>query len=909
MLSISAMKADQIWYYINLAKEDYYTKGNEAPGFWLGGGAEKLGLHGTVDPDALYALYQGFSPDGRPLVKNAGHMQGDKCRQPGVDKCFSVPKSVSVVWSQAAPEIRQEIQDAIHAAVAAVIKELERTATYSRIGKGGTKRIRSELVVAAFPHGTSRALDPGYHVHCVCVNLGVSEDGKTRTILSKPFYENKMLAGSLFRAHLAHELQERLGLETYRPLNRNGDPQNWFELKGVPKELCEEFSKRRKAIEAKLGAGGLETASAAASAALTTRQRKPVIPPRHQLFQDWRKVGQLFGFTRNTIDQLIGKATTYDQKIEYRKILNQAVDQLTSSNSDFSERQLLTQVLNASQGIGLDPVFACDSVRKDLKSSRDFVTFGARNTQTLYTTTEVIDIEKEFLQAADALSHKNFQPIPDRVVERLINRTWSADKETKSHFLASLVGMKRVQEKGFKLNNEQADALRYVTQFPGRLKSISGLAGTGKTTMLRAAKEAFEKQGYQVFGCAVAGVAAKRLQEGSGIQSDTVRMRLLELYPRPWQIAKHHVKQLIRAARHKPTYEQKTLSLNRKTVLVADEAGQIGTRDFALLAKAAERKGAILLCVGDEKQLPSVEMGGGFAGIIKRHGCARLEDITRQRKPSERKAVEQLSRGEGEQVLRDYTGKGQLNVAENRDKAREELISHWKSAGGVTDPAKHLIFVATNQEVDLYNERAQRERVRSGQLDTSQSIRLGSETLFVGDRVICLKKSRPLNLENGDTGTVVAVRKTPLGHDLAMRLDGEQKDRVIPVSRLIGQEYDHLRRGYAFTTHKLQGHTVEHAYVHIGGAMTDREMTYVQGSRHRDTLHLYTDQNEAGVSLTNLAREHTHQPERVRSTPDQKPEYSPLLQQVAKSGAKHLAHDLMQPTQEKENETQQTIEP
>ena len=76
-------------------------------------------------------------------------------------------------------------------------------------------------------------------------------------------------------------------------------------------------------------------------------------------------------------------------------------------------------------------------------------------------------------------------------------------------------------------------------------------------------------------------------------------------------------------------------------------------------------------------------------------------------------------------------------------------------------------------------------------------------------------------------------------------------------------------------------------------------MTYVQGSRHRKTLQLYTDQNEAGIDLTNLAHEHTANSERLQPRSGENPEYSPLLEQVSRSGEKTLAHDILQSEPEK----------
>src|SRR5690348_9923768 len=85
MLSIAAMGHGQAQYYLSLATEEYYLRGGEPPGRWLGGGAEKLGLSGILDPDVFLCLMSGYSPDGQsPLIQNAGR----KDHQPGWDLTF-----------------------------------------------------------------------------------------------------------------------------------------------------------------------------------------------------------------------------------------------------------------------------------------------------------------------------------------------------------------------------------------------------------------------------------------------------------------------------------------------------------------------------------------------------------------------------------------------------------------------------------------------------------------------------------------------------------------------------------------------------------------------------------------------------------------------------------------------------
>jgi conjugative relaxase-like TrwC/TraI family protein len=183
MLSIAALSGGQGSYYLALARDDYYLKGGEPPGRWLGEGAGQLGLTGTVEGPALKQLLRGISADGRDaLIQGAGSPK----HQPGWDLTFSCPKSVSVLWSQAEADVRQAIQEAQATAVREALGYLQDAAALTRRGKGGQTREATQLVVAAFDHGTSRAQDPQLHTHCLVLNVGVRADGTRGTILSEP---------------------------------------------------------------------------------------------------------------------------------------------------------------------------------------------------------------------------------------------------------------------------------------------------------------------------------------------------------------------------------------------------------------------------------------------------------------------------------------------------------------------------------------------------------------------------------------------------------------------------------------------------------------------------------------------------------------------------------------------------
>jgi conjugative relaxase-like TrwC/TraI family protein len=296
MLSISSpLKSSRSQnYYLNLAQQRYYTSEFEAAGRWFGRGASHLNLTGEVREKELHNLFAGRSCDGKQaLVQNAGHEKRTK----GWDLTFSAPKSVSTLWALSADHVRQQIELCHQNAVAAALSELEQSAGVARRGPAGRSQESAYLVFASFQHGTSRAQDPQLHTHAVAINLTVRQDGTTGSLHSRRLFEQKMRAGEEYRARLAAELRERLGLRV--EFEKVG-----FHVVGVPKGLCAEFSRRRQQVEALLKERAQEGAVAAHAAALDSRQPK-VLLPRDELFAGWRATGEAFGWGQREANGLI----------------------------------------------------------------------------------------------------------------------------------------------------------------------------------------------------------------------------------------------------------------------------------------------------------------------------------------------------------------------------------------------------------------------------------------------------------------------------------------------------------------------------------------------------------------------------------------------------------------------------
>lgn len=784
MLSISKpiRGFDQGEYYLALAAvDDYYLGGKEPPGFWLGEGAGRMGLAGIISSDTFRSLFRGYAPGtGDSLVHNAG----SPLRRAGWDLTWSVPKSVSTLWSQAPASVREEIERLVAAAVREGVSYLGSVGVVSRRGEGGVIRDRASLIFAAFPHSTSRALDPQLHIHTILFNVALRPDGSTGTIEPKELFRHQHAADAIFRSELAAQLERVLGLRTIRVGKA-------FEILGVDRTLIETFSKRRKEIEAVLEERGLSGAKAAERVAFETRKTKVAVD-RDQLFEAWRRVGLQHGWSEREVALLLqAPLTPRALEREQAGARTGALSALTFHDSHFALRDLIRALGDEAQGRGLG-ASAVYSMRDALLEGRHVLAVGNREREMRFTTPEMLRMEKALLDTARQLRQQAgaeaaYMPAP----------------ETPG-----------IQRRG--LSVEQQQVLREVTQGLGGLDLVVGMAGTGKTSTFRVAKEVWEQQGITVYGACLSGKAASGLEAGTGIRSATLH-RLL------WGL------------------EHDAVSLHPRAAVVVDEAAMVGTRQLLDLVTRCQEAGAKLVLVGDGGQLQAVEAGGGFSALVREYGSCSLTEIRRQREEWARQAVRDIAAGEAGRALSAFGERGLLHVHDSAEEAQGALVREW-SARVETPGASDVILSGTNAEVSGLNERIQKRRFQEGQL-LGQPVYLENGPVYVGDRVLFTRNSQALGVFNGELGTVTSR----LGSRLSVAVDGGREVHVEPAS------YPHLQLGYAITSHKAQGMTTEQAFV-FPGKLVNRELAYVQASRARGDTRFFFGFDNLDLAAERMSR-------------------------------------------------------
>jgi len=795
------------YYTASVAKgrDDYYSGAGEAPGQWFGAGAAAIGLVGEVDPaDFQQVVMAAVNPrSAEPLRK----LVRDKpvC---GMDLTFSAPKSASLLFHIGGGDERAAVGQAHDEAVVAALGYMEREACVVRAGDGGKggKAVAEGFVGAVFRHRTSRALDPQLHTHAVVANLARRSDGRYIALDGTALYRHAKTGGFLYQAELRARLTEYLGVE-WGPV-KNGAA----DIRGVPTAVIDHFSKRRAQIVEALEGRASRSARSAQDAALRTRPAKERAVDLAQLVREWAAVAAELGLGRSELDALTDRVTERHQpeRAELAELAERLSGPggLTRRASSFDRRttiqafceshshgatarrmeHLADRFLDSRHVLSLEGqpmLVGPDTIRR--RDGRLVV----RSDGPRYTTPDMLRREAGLVSGAAA---------------RMGEGAGTADAGDVAQALAARRG----------LGVEQEAMVRSLTQSGDGVQVVRAAAGTGKTYALDGAREVWEASGYRVVGATLSARAACELRDIGGIDSTTVAQLLSDL--------------------------ERGYGFIDRNVVVVDEAGMVGTRQLETIAAACAAAGAKLVLVGDDRQLPEIDAGGGFRGLAERLGACELREVRRQRDAADRAALQDLRDGRPADWLRSADERGQLVVERGSDAQYEHLVSDWWHGREGLEHGDAMILAPTREAAAALNERARAYMRQAGRLG-DRELAVGDDRFAVGDRVMCLHNARDLGVLNGLRGTVVDVEEP--SRSLRVALDGHEQEVVLPASYL---EDAHVAHGYAMTVHKSQGMTAARTYV-LGSAELYQELGYTALSRHQESCRFYLNAGEVSDQL------------------------------------------------------------
>jgi ATP-dependent exoDNAse (exonuclease V) alpha subunit len=353
------------------------------------------------------------------------------------------------------------------------------------------------------------------------------------------------------------------------------------------------------------------------------------------------------------------------------------------------------------------------------------------------------------------------------------------------------------------MSEEQRAAVGAIVMSGNSVDVVIAGPGTGKTFSLDAAKEAWQRSGHRVIGCALSAAAAHQLQSGSGIPSTTIAMLDIDLRRRhEW--------------------------FDANTVLVVDEAGMVGTRAIAPLIDEATAAGAKVVLVGDTKQLPEIDAGGLLRALERQHPIVTVTENRRQQVSWEREVLDDYRAMRVERAIGSLDRHGSVVTGTNADVVRQAMADDWWRHRQSDEEA--LMMAHRNVDVDDLNRRARSHLADAHKLQ-GRTIVVNDRPFQIGDTVVCLRNDHQRKIRNGTVGEIVTI-------------DHENRSVLLDTAeglRRLHQEYldeGWMRHGYAVTVHKAQGLTCEHGLL-LASEEMHHEMGYVGLSRGKLSNRLF----------------------------------------------------------------------
>jgi conjugative relaxase-like TrwC/TraI family protein len=805
----------------HLAQNDYYAAGEIQPGEWIGEGAIRLNLVGEVNRDAFVALCENRDPKDGTRLTQRQKAEGE--RRVFYDFTCSAPKSVSIL---AVTFEDRRLVEAHSEAAKVALYELERfAAARVRQGNTSTDRETGNIVAAQFLHTSSRALDPQLHTHFTVFNAtwdGVEH--RWKALQAGQMFAATRYATQVYRNELVRRIHE-IGYRTV-PI------QDRFEIEGVQEALIRSFSKRSaerdhvvKDMAARLGRelsndevsyavhrSRQRKLTGISSAEVRTRQLAQIEPEEREYLARLRDVVQARNLVQSG-DEILA--------------LNHAVAHVFERKSVVAEHEILEAALGHRPG-SVD----LDRIKGVLRMSPELVVTdrGISTREILRQELRIIELVRE-------------------------------GKASSSPLRVDYSG-------GAWLGDDQKAALLHVLQSADRVVGIRGLAGTGKTTVLKELKRACEDAGFDLRFCAPTAAATEVLRK-EGLEAVTLA-------------------RLLQTSRDRPP-----------AIIVLDEAGAVGVSD---MMKLLQHPGRVVLC-GDTGQHSPVAQGDALR-LIEEHSpfsFGALTNIRRQRPAEYRHAVQLAANGDPEGAFGQLERMGAIQELPKdqmyilaaaefmraRKAGRSALIvaPTWKEIESVSDQVRSALRAegalrGQEQEIDVFDslswtaaQKADATHYRPGQqvrfhhaqggfarqetvevvsVDPTVSVRRGDGSVATLDpplaaRCIDVGDKRRLRVAAGDRLLLQANAPSFTNGEL-VEVSAIAADRIhLADGRELTRDYRTFTYGYAITSHAAQGKTVDEVFVvtssRSAGAI-HREQFYVSISRARERCLVSTDDRE-----------------------------------------------------------------
>lgn len=854
------------------------------------------------------------SPEGKKALKaetkakeklvEAKKLPGN--RQAAHDIHLDAPKDVSLLIFALKKEGRdleaRQVEEAWVSAAASVLKDVESDFLKVRPRNGNSERTIESVkgaAIACFTHFDARPTpgadpDPHLHVHGVLMAQAQGFDDEYRASWTDFVNTSAPMLGTKARALFAARFAG-LGLGELRP--EVGKDMVSFGIAGISKEQSRQFSKRSDQIRE-----NEESGLSGNDARVKDRQSKEI---GGQEFID--SVGRRLEAAgvsaercqKMTVEKEIEEKVAAEMKIALESGLLKELDRLKDgkplmkkmqegSEAWETERKRRIDAERAKLNVGpqepeklieklteLSPTFTVLDVEKVLWQQQQFIKTERRPGET-----EIQAAERNVKERLDALLKEPELMLADGIDKKTKQPKFTTKKqrEAEREFYGKLLpemlaeGSARPvaseiieaqiaateKENGFPFSDKQREAVRFLTGGQSQASVLVAWAGSGKTTLAKAAVKAWKADGRTVLAMAPSNAAAENLRKEIGAENHYTPERLAKELEKP----------------------DSKLKLDKDTVLYIDEASMLDFRETAPILEAARQAGAKVVFCGDPAQLPAVGLGNILRNITNEQAykpavyqiTSTFDDagsIQRQKHYWGKQATALLSTGKIAEAFETYDRRGcvklysdgsemlgdaidsfarRLGPGGARMEEANRALRNVKAAFIPGEAAKkaqalserdaalldlqnvyrdQLMIATTNETVGKLNKLARAKLKEIGAL-AGQEIEIGAGKdiplkVCVGERLYFEEKAKKTQAKTAGTkdkgeeigkamvGTVLEIRNGRDGEPrLLLELDEKDlqgKRRQVEIDPRLYSDFSHA---YALTVHKSQGASVGH---------------------------------------------------------------------------------------------------
>lgn len=352
------------------------------------------------------------------------------------------------------------------------------------------------------------------------------------------------------------------------------------------------------------------------------------------------------------------------------------------------------------------------------------------------------------------------------------------------------------KEQGFQYVEEQLKVIR--DSLKRNVSFITGKAGTGKTSVMRAILRAYTLSGKAVAASALSAMAAQRISEATGMEAKTIH-RTLE-YDDKGNFAHNDEKKL------------------KQQAVFLDEGSMVNSSLFKDWLSAIDENARIIVS-GDYKQLPPIGFGNTFSDLIHLLPKGAVSELTKPMRQAEKSGIlvdANLIRDNINPVTEKEVGSklvhGELQdmyymFRKERDTLYNIAIKTFINAVETDGLDEVVIAVPRKQGCKNSAEEINKELQELLLPMENKYIEDSSGRIFkCGARVMQTVNNYDSHVFNGDIGTIVDIVDAEITNNGKTEVD---KVCVVKFENTtVTYQKSKLRDidlAYAMTVHKLQG--------------------------------------------------------------------------------------------------------